>query len=220
MPTRERPADRGRLVARRAALRLADDLRSARISAGLSQREIAAALGVSHPQIGRFERQTGRSRWLEFVSGYGAVVGLEISLRTYPSGDPVRDRAQLAPLERLRSRLHPDLVWRTEVPLPIATDLRAWDAVISPSGRPVWRVCVEAETRIADGQALERRISLKMRDDPGGRVILLVSDTRANRAAIRSLGQGLVGLFPVEARYVLRALREGREPEANGIVIL
>jgi hypothetical protein len=59
-----------------------------------------------------------------------------------------------------------------------------------------------------------------MRDDPGGRVVLLVSDTRSNRAALRALGPGLAAQFPLEARRMLRALREGCEPEANGIVIL
>jgi transcriptional regulator with XRE-family HTH domain len=199
---------------------MAEELRAARVSAGLSQRAIAASLGVSHSLVGRIERRAGRWEWLEYVSAYAAIVGLEISIRTYPSGDPVRDRAQLALLERLRSRLHPSLRWRTEVPLPIASDLRAWDAVISPTGRAAWRVRVEAETRIADAQAMERRLGLKIRDDPGGGVLLLVSDTRTNRAALHALGPGLAAQFPLEVRRVLRALRDGREPEGNGIVIL
>ena len=111
------------------------------------------------------------------MSAYCAVVGLDLSIRTYPAGDPIRDRAQLALLERLRARLHPTLRWRTEVPLPIEGDLRAWDAEIRPARLPLAWARVEAETRIADGQALERKLALKLPATPGGHLILLVADT-------------------------------------------
>src|SRR4029453_8828733 len=110
--------------------------------------------------------------------------GLGLSNKAYPTGDPIRDRAQLALLERLRGRLHPSLRWRTEVPLPREGDLRAWDAEIRGPPPARWRMRVEAETRITDGQALERKLGLKVRDDPGGHLILLVADTRANRRAL------------------------------------
>jgi hypothetical protein len=157
---------------------------------------------------------------LEFLSAYCAVLGLELSLRTYPAGDPIRDRAQLALLERLRGRLHPNLRWRTEVPLPIERDLRAWDADIRGTTPAPWRARVEAETKLADLQALERRLTLKHRDDPGGHLILLVSDTRANRAGLRSLRDGLAELLPLRTREVLGAIADGRDPGAGGIVIL
>jgi hypothetical protein len=147
-------------------------------------------------------------------------VGLDLALRAYPAGDPIRDRAQLALLERLRKRLHPSLRWRTEVPLPIERDLRAWDAEISGRQPEPWRARVEAETRITDGQALERRLTLKYRDDPGGHLILLVSDTRANRAALRTLREDLTELLPLNARELLAAFSSGRDPGASGIAIM
>src|SRR4029450_3620233 len=110
--------------------------------------------------------------------------GSHVALRTSPPRDPIRDRAQLALLERLRGRLHPSLRWRTEVPLPREGDLRAADAEIRGPPPARWRMRVEAETRITDGQALERKLGLKVRDDPGGHLILLVADTRANRRAL------------------------------------
>jgi hypothetical protein len=115
--------------------------------------------------------------------------------------------------------LHPVLQWRTEVPIPIVGDLRAWDAVVSRPAAP-WRLRIEAETRLADAQALERRLTLKMRDDPKGGVLLLLSDTRINRDALRALRGGLRDLFPHDTRTLLAALRRGREPPGNGIVIL
>jgi transcriptional regulator with XRE-family HTH domain len=220
MPIRERPANRGQRRARSLGFKLSDDLRAARVSAGLSQRAVAEALGVSHSLIGRFERHAADESWLEFVSGYAAVVGLEVSLRTYPGGDPIRDRAQLALLERLRVRLHPSLRWRTEVPIPIERDLRAWDAVIGGRTPTSWQVRVEAETNVADVQAVERRLRIKTRDDPGGHLILLLSDTRANRMAIAALREGLRDLLPCRQREILGALNAGREPPGGGIVML
>jgi hypothetical protein len=157
---------------------------------------------------------------IEFLGAYCAVVGLDLAIRTYPAGDPIRDRAQLALLERLRGRLHPSLRWRTEAALPIEGDLRAWDAEIAGRHPAAWRARVEAETKIGDGQALERRLALKLRDDPDGHLILLLSDTRANRAALRLLRDGLNVLLPLDTRHILGALAAGRDPGGSGVVIL
>jgi transcriptional regulator with XRE-family HTH domain len=200
--------------------RVADDGRTVRTGAGLSLRDVGQAIGTSHSKVGRFERGATQHPDLEFVAAYCAVLGLDLAIRTYPAGDPIRDRAQLALLERLRGRLHPTLRWRTEVPLPIENDLRAWDAEIRGRHPRPWRVRVEAETRVADGQALERKLALKLRDDPDGHLILLVSDTRSNRLALNALGPGLRSMLPIETRPILSALGDGREPPASGIVVM
>lgn len=111
-------------------------------------------------------------------------------------------------------------MWRTEVPLPIENDLRAWDGEIRGRDPRPWRVRVEAETRVADGQALERKLALKLRDDPDGHLILLISDTRTNRLALNALGPGLRAMLPLETRPILSALGDGREPPASGIVVM
>jgi transcriptional regulator with XRE-family HTH domain len=190
------------------------------VAAGLSLRDAAAASGAAYTQLWRFERGLLDRVSIADVGAWCAVVGLDLSLRAYPVGDPIRDRAQLALLERFRARLHPSLRWRTEVPLPIERDLRAWDAEVSGAAPERWRVRVEAETNVADGQALERRIQLKIRDDPVGHVILLVSETRANRQAMRLLRDGLMATFPLDARATMTALTAGRDPGGSGFVIL
>ena len=181
---------------------------------------MAAASGASHQQLLRFERGELDRVSITDVGAWCAVVGLDLAIRAYPAGDPIRDRAQLALLERLRKRLHPSQTWRTEVPLPIDRDLRAWDAEVSGRQPRHWRARVEAETRISDSQALERRLTLKLRDDPGGHLILLVSDTRANRAAIRSIRDGLTELVPLSTLELLAAVSTGRDPGASGIAIM
>ncbi len=218
--TRERPADRGRRRANEALRHLGADFRQARVGAGLSLRDVASASGASHAQLWRFERGQLRRLDLPGLGAWCSTVGLELSLRSYPAGDPIRDRAQVALLERLRTRLHPSLQWRAEVPLPGAGDLRAWDAEITGGQPRRWRVLVEAETAITDGQALLRRLQLKVRDDPNGRAVLLVADTRRNRHALRALTPGLAGAMPLGTREILRALGAGRDPGQAGVAVL
>jgi transcriptional regulator with XRE-family HTH domain len=200
--------------------RLGAEHHDIRVSAGLSLRAAAAASGSSRSQLWRFERGAIDRVSLTDVAAWFAVLGEDVAIKTFPTGDPIRDAAQLALLERLRSRMHPSLRWRTEVPLPIAGDLRAWDAEIRGVLPRRWRCRVEAETRIADGQALERKLALKLRDDPVGHLVLLVSDTRANRRAAATLGAGLRVMFPTAAREVLRSLRAGREPPGNAVLLM
>ena len=73
-------------------------------------------------------------------------------------------------------------------PLPFAGDLRAWDALIRGSG---WRCGVEAETRPRDLQALERRLALKLRDGAVDMLVLLLLDSRYNRALVRERADAL-----------------------------
>ncbi|HEY4189131.1 MAG TPA: hypothetical protein VGM28_01800 [Candidatus Limnocylindrales bacterium] len=80
---------------------------------------------------------------------------------------------------------------------------------------------MEAETHVYDAQALERRIELKLRDDPRARTVLLVaSRTRHNRQVVDEHRQSFRGLFPLDGGSILRALGAGRIPEAGGILLL
>ena len=79
---------------------------------------------------------------------------------------------------------------------------------------------MEAETKVADGQAMTRRLQLKIRDDPSGHVVLLVADNRANRQAMMTIREGLRDLLPLDTRQILLALRTGRNPVGNGVAIL
>ena len=220
MGARERPADRGRRRCRHAIQRVIDDGRLARVGAGLTQEDVGEAIGASHARVGRFERGEIAYPDIEFMSAYCAVLGLDLAVRAYPAGDPIRDRAQLALLERLRARLHPSLRWRTEVPLPIEGDLRAWDAEIRGGDPRPWRARVEAETRISDGQALERKLALTLRDDSDGHLILLVADTRTNRRTLATLREGLRSKLPLNTRAILAALSRGEEPPGSATAII
>ena len=130
----------------------------------------------------------------------------------------VRDIAQVRLLDRIRVRLPQSIRWRTEVPLLGHADARAWDAILDGHG---CRDAFEAETRLADLQATERRVMLKFRDDASvGHVILLVADTKANRRALAVGRGGLRGNFPLDTRAAMTALAAGRCPGGNAVVVV
>ena len=146
-----------------------------------------------------------------------AVLGLDLSAKLYPAENPLRDRGHMALLERLRARAHPSFTWRSEVPMGPAGDLRAWDAMLIGAGV---RIGVEAETRMVDAQALARRLALKRRDGDVDHVILLVADTRGNRAVLRAFADALAADFPVPGARALAALTAGRDPEGSAIFLI
>jgi transcriptional regulator with XRE-family HTH domain len=213
----ERRRDRGRRAADRAIRLVATEIRDARLTSGASQRAVADAAGISHTELSRIE--LGEAPWLtiDALCRIAVVVGLDPSVRLYPAGTPIRDAAQRGLLGRLHRRVHPSLLWATEVPVGGQDDLRAWDAVITG---PRFRIAVEAETRLHDVQALERRIALKMRDGGFDRVALVVADTRHNRDVLSATGTLLAISFPVPPRAFLEALGAGRDPGGSGIVCL
>lgn len=145
-----------------------------------------------------------------------AAAGLDLSVRVYPGGAPIRDIGQVKLLARLRVEIHPRLRWRTEVPMPIVGDQRAFDAVVDGDGV---RLAIECVTRLEDAQATERAINGKQRDATIPRLLLVLAATRHNRAALAA-APTLRAAFPLGNRAVLAALRAGRQPVANGLIFL
>jgi hypothetical protein len=143
---------------------------------------------------------------------------MRLRLGLYPEGEPIRDRVQLRLLEAFRSRLSPSLGWRTEIPLPIAGDRRAWDAVITADDG---RIGIEAVSRLGAVDATLRSANQKQRDDPRiDRVVLLVADTERNRAALRHGVATVRADFPLATGDVLKSLAAGRTPPLNGVALV
>jgi transcriptional regulator with XRE-family HTH domain len=217
MVSGEHRRDRGRRLARRFLQLVGEEFRAARLRAGLTQRQVGAAVGISHTEVSRIELGKAVRVPYETLVMLATVLGLDLPLRAYPSGEPIRDAAQVALLGRLRSRLHPDLRWRTEVPLRIPGDRRAWDAAI---GADAWELPVDAESRLHDVQACIRRTALKQRDDNRPVVILLVADTRHNRRILRLVSADLESDYPVRSADALKALGTCERPAGSAIVLL
>jgi transcriptional regulator with XRE-family HTH domain len=178
---------------------------------------VGAASGLSTTQISRIERAKLASASIDQACRLASVLRLNMSVKFYPAGQPLRDQAHLELIERFRARLGPPLVLRTEVPVSIAGDARAWDMVVGGGPRPFGG---EVETRLRDWQALGRRITLKMRDSGIDQVILLVSASRSNREALRVAEASMAAMFPIPARVALKALGEGRDPGGSVIIML
>ncbi len=216
MGTRSRPVDRAVRRIEEDLHRVLLDIGSGRRNAGLSFDTIGAACHVDGSTAARVVSGETLNPDLRLLAAMAATVGQELRLRVFPSGDPIRDVGQQRLLARFRPRVGARLRWRTEVPLPLDGDLRAWDAVVSGDG---WAIAVEAETVLDDLQALERRIALKKRDSGMARVILVVANTRRNRRALAAAPAAFVGMRG-HARRVLGALGQGLEPGDSAVVLL
>jgi len=205
------------MSARKAVASIVGDVRQTRISIGLSIQSAAASVGLHRSTFGRIERNELEEVTIEQLALACAAVGNHLSLRAYPADDPARDAGQLRLLTRFRARLPARVSLRTEVPMPIPADSRALDGLIAIGAA---RIGVEAEAKLGDIQAIDRRAQLKRRDARLDRLILLVADTRGNREALDRHRAALRESYPLDTKEVLAALTRGEAPAADGIVVL
>jgi transcriptional regulator with XRE-family HTH domain len=212
----ERARDRGQRVA--AALRgaIATELREARRAAGVSQTHVASVAGLTQSSISRVERSARRDVSIDDLAVHAAALGLRLFVKVYPDRSAVRDAAHLRLLAAFRALVHPTFQWQSEAPVVTSGDMRAWDVLLSG---PVV-IGVDAETRLHDIQAIQRRMELKRRDGNVDRVLLVVADTRHNRRVLDEHGIALAGSFPARPRAVLEGLSRGIDPGGDGIVLV
>jgi transcriptional regulator with XRE-family HTH domain len=217
MPNRERRVDRAAMVGRRLQAELGLELREARLARGLRLADVARAATSSKSHLSRIEMGLLAEVSVVDLARHAASVGLRLHARFYPAGGGLRDAAQLDLLRRLRARIGDRWSWQLEAPLNIAGDLRAFDALLT-NGET--KVAIEAVTRLRDAQAQLRAAALKQRDGQVPRLVILLSATHHNRAALASAADVLATTFPLGTRAMLQALSEGRDPGDNGIVLL
>jgi transcriptional regulator with XRE-family HTH domain len=216
MVNRDSVASVGARRSRLLRLRIGEELGVARRTSGLSVREVARCIGVGDHRVARAERGDAGALTLDLAARIAPAVGLIFASQLYAAGDPVRDRAHLELINRLRHRLGAAARLRVEVPVPIAGDRRGGDAMLATGGGDV---LIEAETHLGDLQSIERKAAAKARDLAAIRLVLLVADTKHNRAVIR-LHPELRERFPISARACLAALSAGRDPGGDGMVML
>jgi transcriptional regulator with XRE-family HTH domain len=215
--SRERAVDVGAARGRALTNLLLLELRNARLDRGLESKAVARAVGLSPAQYSRIERGQSTSISIVAAAKMLSTVGLELSVRTYPQGEPLRDAAHVALLERLRGTLHRSLKFTTEVPFPSPGDRRAWDAVIRGSE---WRYGIEAETRPRDRQALERRLALKLRDGDVDGLGLLLLNSRHNREFARVHRDVLKDRLPIPSGRAIELLGAGVYPGGSSVILL
>ena len=206
---------------RRAAVlldRLGSELRTARNAAGLTQREAARVAGCSPTEVSRIER--GVAAWVDVMTlmRLATVVGLDLWIRTYPGGEPLRDAAHLRLTEALTAMVASTLTIRGEVPVGDVRDRRAWDLTLTDRRG---RICgTELETRFVDAQAQMRRITQKRQDAGVDRLLVVVADTRANRVAVRSAAALLGTSLAIDDPSALHALAVGELPPRDALIFV
>lgn len=193
-----------------------EEIHHARLAAGLSQALVATAAGITQSSISRMERGVPPFPDLVEAARVARVVGLDLSTRCFPAAGQLRDAAHLDLIRRLVARLGAGIHHWLEAPIG-PDDQRAWDVLLTVGGQ---RIGVIAETRIRDLQALFRREHQKQLDSGVDLLLLLVADTKHNRAVLAEASAVLRTAFPLGTRTVLTQLARGEAPEANGIVFL
>lgn len=207
--------------ASRLAARLLDELgrelRVARLTSGMTQREVGEQLGRSASHVSRVEHGLLRGLQLASLARHAAVVGLRPWLRLYPTVGRPLDAAQLELFARFRARI--GAAWRVilEAPMPGRGDLRAADVLLVIDGR---RIMVEIITRLADLQAQLRAAHRKQRDLEADRLIFVVAATTTNRRSVRDAAAAIREALPLGTRETLAALAADRDPGQDGLVLL
>jgi transcriptional regulator with XRE-family HTH domain len=199
-------------------VRLGEELAFARKVAGLTLAQVTAVTGISESELSRMERGAAPRVTFDAFSRAAAGVGAEVWFRSYPGGEPVRDIAHIRLSDAFRAVLGPGMLVRVEVPIGDPRDLRAWDMTIADV---TGATCgIEFETRFLDAQDQLRRLTRKMADGGLDRVLLVIADTRANRAAVRATAGLLASLFVIQDPAVLDALAAGRVPPRDAVILL
>jgi len=205
--------------AERLLQRLGDEFRDKRLTAGLSQESTAAAARVSRSQYSRIENGRVVSVSLLQLARIAGVLGLDLVTQVFPGESPLRDIAQQSRIAVLAKAIKAPLTLRLEVPLPADVgriEQRAWDAEIRGRGL---KTRVEIEMRLRDGQATERRLALKRRDDPADGLVVVIADTEYNRRVLREQPELFNDLPRLRRAGLLGTLRAGLHPP-SGLVLL
>jgi transcriptional regulator with XRE-family HTH domain len=203
-------------AARRMIVDIGRQFRDARLAAGLSQAAVARAARIPRSTLSLIERGMAPRLTLLHGAVIASVLGLDVSIKLYPAGRPVRDAGHLRLLRRFRGQVARSWRWRYEVGTSISGDQRGWDALLVG---PV-RIAIEAETHLHDVQALLRRVELKWRDSNVDRVVIVIAATRHNRAVLEMAAEAIDEMLPCPRRKLAAALREGTDPGSNGYLLV
>ena len=218
MATRETRRERGLRRGRELVRRLVNETMEARKAAGISQRQLAHALGRSQSEISRLERLTNPdSVTVVELAAINAVLGCEISAGRHPAGDPIRDKGQQALGAKFRTLLSAAIRVVAEVRLPGVGDRRSWDLLLRIGAQLVG---VELETRVRDIQWLVRRLRERERDGGVDCLLLVLSDSQINRRLLPQLLEALGPEWTTPPRTILAALRAGRPLPGSAVILL
>src|SRR3954463_4766370 len=95
MTSREDPVSRGARRARDGLRSVVAEMHLARHGAGLSQKRVADAVGISRSQLSRIEHGIKSDVSIELAGRLCGAVGLDLAVRVSPGSMRIRDIAQV-----------------------------------------------------------------------------------------------------------------------------
>ncbi len=199
------------------ALRIGQGVRLARAESGLTRVAAASRAGVARSTWDRVEGGHPNVTLAALVAASDAV-GLDLVCTLYPGqGLSLRDSRQLAIAKWLSDIASP--TWRISLEERAGEHGEAIDVVL---WGPTEIVAIEIERFALDWQAQSRRAGIKrdwLAQHHGRpvRLVIVVSDTKANRAALTPF-IGIIRLgFPAGSRAVMRSVRSGEPIGTDGL---
>lgn len=219
---RPRAHDLARQATIEQVLRYGSELRTARVSSGITQQRLARRAGVSQALVSLIERGR-RVPSLHVANRLATACGCQLWLRLYPAeGVTLRDSGQLGMATVIVQAAHRAYRCRIEVPVGIAGDRRAHDLVMDI---PSEVIAVELERGFADMQAQVRAAQLKRqaladRSELPVRLVIAAPDTPPIRRLLRDRAALLGSTFPVPSRAIWRAIRTGQPIGGDGILLV
>lgn len=206
------------------ALRFGQELRIARVTAGLSQAQLAQRAGVTQTVVSRAERGLEEAS-LRVRCRLAAAAGHELGWRLYPVASVrLRDSGQLAIAQVITREAHRSLTPILEAPIGPA-DARAADLLLTG---PAEILHIEIERALVDIQAQLRAARLKRdalaerdpRDRRPVRLVLAVPDTRTTRLRLAPAQDVLSRALPATTRQIWRSIRTGAPLGLDGILFV
>lgn len=183
----------------------------------MTRAHAAARAGVARSTWDRIERGAPATTLAALVAATDAV-GLDLVCQAYPGREPgLRDSGQLGIAHRLAELAHPS--WRVALEEPAGERGEAVDQVF---WGPNEIIAVEIDRFLVDWQAQLRRWTVKRdwlaaRHARPVRLVVVVSDTRRNRAAVASFASTIARVLPAGTRPVMHAIRTGTPLGTDGL---
>jgi transcriptional regulator with XRE-family HTH domain len=212
MPVNRKALDEAERSLRRQSTRAADELRSLRLRAGLSQAAVARELGVARSVVTRLEAGdpgiTLRTRFR-----IATVLGADLRLNVYAgSGALIRDAAQAGIVEHILARA--DMRWRRTVeaavpgPAHRSVDLRL--------DGPEATILIEVESHLGSLEEIVRELHSKreavagaaLGDGPPIHVVLCLPRTRHHESIVSAHPRTIAAAFPASSSAIEAAIQD------------
>jgi transcriptional regulator with XRE-family HTH domain len=217
MPVRETRLELGKRQGGEIVRRLLAEIKGARLEANVSQSALAKRIGWPQTRYSLFERGV-RPTSVEDLCVVAAILGLRPKFELYRAEEGARDQGHSRLMARFRELLAAAWTATREAPFPTLGDLRSWDILIRLG--TVYRVGVEAETRLRDIQELVRRI--RQRELHGGvdHILIVLSDSQHNRRYADELRTTLGPDYATSRGELVAALKAGQPLPGSGVLLV